>query len=192
MSDSGDQSSAAPSVRGASRQMALALGAIGAVASQAALLTALLYYVGWARANATFDEFGIDPGVVGYGTEDYVLRSINATFPALIVCTFVGLLLLLVHHSVVLPLVEQCAVPTRRVLTRRVIMVGMACGVVLALLVCIRLAAFDILRMESGLMLPGALIASVILISSSAICVPALKAASHLTASTRKFLPPHF
>src|SRR3954454_18674324 len=42
----------------ASRELTLALTAVGAVASQAALLTALLYYVGWVRAHATFANFG--------------------------------------------------------------------------------------------------------------------------------------
>ena len=87
----GEQSPAASRDQWASRQVALALAAVGAVASQAALLTALLYYVGWSRAHASLEKFGLDPELVGYGTEEYVLRSINAAFPPLVVGTTVSM-----------------------------------------------------------------------------------------------------
>jgi hypothetical protein len=136
--------------------MTLALTAVGAVASQVALLTALLYYVGWARAHATYEKFGLDPGLVGYGTEDYVLRSINEAFPPLVIATFAGLALLAIHRALIQPRVERGHGSIGRLIT-----IGLVLGVVLALIVCVRLAAFEVIRFPSGFMLPATLIASV-------------------------------
>lgn len=48
---------------------------IGTITSQAALITGLLYYIGWARTNSLFQYFGVDPSLVGFSTPDYVLRG---------------------------------------------------------------------------------------------------------------------
>ncbi|MGW0043861.1 hypothetical protein [Rhodococcus sp. NPDC003348] len=76
---------------------------LGAITSQAALITGLLYYFGWTVKHAYYDYFGIDVRTLGYSTSDYLLSSIRATFsPALFF--LVSLLVLLgVHRLVVLP-----------------------------------------------------------------------------------------
>jgi hypothetical protein len=56
-----------------------------AVFTQTALVTAVLFYFGWARASATYDYFGIDSSMVNLATTDYLLRSVNAALAPLIV-----------------------------------------------------------------------------------------------------------
>src|SRR5919198_481590 len=52
----------------------------------AALITALAFYFGWRRERAFAGYFGIDPSVLGFSTNDYVLRSVDALFvPAAVV-----------------------------------------------------------------------------------------------------------
>jgi len=58
------------------------------VASQTALLTAVLFYFGWARTSTTFAYFGVDVSLLGFSTSDYLLRSVNSAFRPLL---FVGL-----------------------------------------------------------------------------------------------------
>src|SRR3954463_3259502 len=64
------------------------------VASATALLAALLYYFGWARTQATYGYFGIDTGLLGFSTPDYLLRSINSAVPPAIGAGLVALLLI--------------------------------------------------------------------------------------------------
>lgn len=56
-----------------------------AVISQVAIVTALLYYFGWARTKAAFEYFGLDTSVVGLSAEDYLLRSVGAVAPVVAV-----------------------------------------------------------------------------------------------------------
>ena len=44
------------------------------------LITALAYYFGYRREQAFADFFGIDPSALGFTTNDYVLRSVDALF----------------------------------------------------------------------------------------------------------------
>ncbi len=68
-----DRADGAERGAGAWRMAALALSQIG-------LLTAVLYYFGWARTSATFGYFGVDVSLLGFSTADFVLRSANAAF----------------------------------------------------------------------------------------------------------------
>jgi hypothetical protein len=83
------------------------LKVVGSVVSQVAVLTALLYYFGWARAQAAFDYFGLDPATVGYTTADYVLRSVSATFEPIFVGLLLALLLPTLHRSLVVPTLRR-------------------------------------------------------------------------------------
>jgi hypothetical protein len=74
-----NRSGAAESGRTGGNIAALA-GALGFVASQVALITAVLYYFGWSYSHAFYGYFGVDVGMLGYSTPDYILRSINAVF----------------------------------------------------------------------------------------------------------------
>ena len=55
----------------------------GAVLAPTALVTALAFYFGWARTNALVSYFGIDPSMLGFSTQDYLLRSADVLFAAL-------------------------------------------------------------------------------------------------------------
>lgn len=62
------------------------VGLLGAVIAPATLITALAFYFGWRRERAFAGYFGIDPSVLGFSTNDYVLRSVDALFvPAAVV-----------------------------------------------------------------------------------------------------------
>jgi len=76
---------------------------IGTVTSQGVLITALFYYFGWVYTHGLFDYFGVDPNLVGYGTVDYALRSINVAFYPFIVAAFAALVLFGIHRIVIAP-----------------------------------------------------------------------------------------
>lgn len=63
----------------------------------ATLVTALLYYFGWARAYAQARALGADPSVFGYTTQDYLLRSVDSLYFPLIILAALGLVALLLH-----------------------------------------------------------------------------------------------
>jgi hypothetical protein len=67
------------------------------------LITALLYYFGWVYTNSFFRYFGIDTSLIGYGTSDYVLRSIRVAFRPVAYLALAAFLLLGFHRLVVLP-----------------------------------------------------------------------------------------
>jgi hypothetical protein len=48
--------------------------------SPTTVLTALLFYYGWVRTNALFQYFGVDATVLGFTTQDYLLRSSEALY----------------------------------------------------------------------------------------------------------------
>lgn len=56
------------------------VGLIAAVVAPTTLITALAYYFGYRREQAFAGYFGIDPSVLGFSTNDYVLRSVEALF----------------------------------------------------------------------------------------------------------------
>jgi hypothetical protein len=78
---------------------------IGTITSQAALITGVLYYIGWARTNSLFQYFGVDPALVGFSTPDYVLRGGSDVVHGLwIYVAFAGALgLATIHHLVMVP-----------------------------------------------------------------------------------------
>jgi len=56
------------------------------IASQAALITALLFFYGRVRTGAFYGYFGIGTHALAFSTSDYVIGSLNATLPPVIVC----------------------------------------------------------------------------------------------------------
>jgi heme/copper-type cytochrome/quinol oxidase subunit 2 len=64
------------------------------IASQAALISALLYFYGRVRTGEFYGYFGIDTSALGFTTTDFVMRSLNATLPPVIVCALVILAVL--------------------------------------------------------------------------------------------------
>jgi hypothetical protein len=54
------------------------------------LVGALVFYFGWTRTRAWWLVFGVDASVLGFSNQDYVLRSVNALFPVLLVAAVVA------------------------------------------------------------------------------------------------------
>jgi hypothetical protein len=74
--------------------------AAGIVLSQTALLTALLFYFGWARSRETYGYFGVDVELLGFSASDYLLRSVNSAFRPLIVLGLAAVVFTVVHGRV--------------------------------------------------------------------------------------------
>lgn len=66
-----------------------ALGVISAIGPPITVATALLFYFGWARAEAQAAQMGLNVSLFGYTGQDYILISINALFLPL-VCILVA------------------------------------------------------------------------------------------------------
>ncbi|WP_454198243.1 hypothetical protein [Nocardia sp. Marseille-Q1738] len=82
-------------VRPAPTPLAAALSAAGALASQAVLLGAVLYYFGTVYTRTWYGYFGIDVGMLGFSVADLTVRSMTPTFWPVVL----GLLALLVLIS---------------------------------------------------------------------------------------------
>ena len=70
-----------------------------AIVAPTTVLTALLFYYGWVRTNALFQYFGVDATVLGFTTQDYLLRSSEALYVPFGTLLVVGLAGLWVHGS---------------------------------------------------------------------------------------------
>ncbi|PXX57824.1 hypothetical protein DFR70_11654 [Nocardia tenerifensis] len=82
---------------------------LAAIASQAAAVTGILYYFGWAYSRAFFGYFGVDVNMLSYSTQDYVLRSLNGAFYPATITLFVVVVLVSVWQ-----LPELHAIRSRR------------------------------------------------------------------------------
>jgi hypothetical protein len=68
-----------------------------AIVAPTTLLTALLFYFGWIRTNALFQYFGVDATLLGFTTQDYLLRSSEALYLPLGTLLVVGLAAIWLH-----------------------------------------------------------------------------------------------
>jgi hypothetical protein len=75
-------------------------GLLAGIASQAAILTAVLVYFGWVRTNATYNYFGVDVSTLNFSVFDYVLRSVDAAFPMLIAFGLIGACAMVAHAQI--------------------------------------------------------------------------------------------
>lgn len=73
---------------------------IGTVLANVTVLTALLVYFGWQRAESHARALGFDESVLGMSTRDYLLRSIGPAFPVVGIIAVVGLLWALLDESI--------------------------------------------------------------------------------------------
>ncbi|TDW31142.1 hypothetical protein EDD25_2938 [Cryobacterium psychrophilum] len=64
--------------------IARAMAVVLAVGPPVTLITALLFYFGWARADAQARMMGLDVSLFGYTGQDYILRSVTSLFLPLI------------------------------------------------------------------------------------------------------------
>lgn len=75
-------------------------GLIVAVVAPVTLITALAYYFGYRREAAFAGYFGIDPSALGFTTNDYVLRSVDALFVPITVLLLVAFGAVFLHAFV--------------------------------------------------------------------------------------------
>lgn len=104
----------------------------GRIVALTSLLTALLYYFGFARSKALYSYFGIEQSILSFQTPDYILRSIEGlTEPLRWILTL--LLGLIWMHYQLLRWLEQpgaLAASRRTVLVRFIIVLGIGFVVV--------------------------------------------------------------
>ncbi|HEU4900761.1 MAG TPA: hypothetical protein VFX88_24810 [Actinomycetota bacterium] len=88
------------------------------------VITALLFYFGWAQTNALFGRLGIDQSALGFTVQDYLLRSVNSTFRPLSVVLLAATAGLSVHIAVT----RALATPGRGRVAERVWPVSVVAG----------------------------------------------------------------
>jgi hypothetical protein len=93
------------------------------------VITALLFYFGWAQTNALFGRLGIDQSALGFTVQDYMLRSVNSTFRPLSVVLLAAVAGLSAHIG----LTRAMATPGRDGLAGRLWPVPMVVGGLLLL-----------------------------------------------------------
>lgn len=131
-----------------------AVSAIATVGPPLTIVTALMIYFGWARANTQAHLMGVDVSLFGFTTQDYVLQSISTLFVPLLVLGGVGLAALAVHRR----LSWELRNPHARPRLRQGGHIALAVGLLVAT-VCLVIAALSSTR--DSLVLPLVLGAAV-------------------------------
>jgi hypothetical protein len=88
----------------------------GFITSQIAIITALLYYVGWVITDSFYSYFGINHSMLRFTPPDYILRSANTIFLFVIIAG-VGFVLLVNLHYRFLDVITVNSDRRRRCLT---------------------------------------------------------------------------
>jgi hypothetical protein len=70
------------------------------IITPASILSAVLFYFGYASSRAQYEYFGIDVDTIGLGTQDYIMRSPQALLTPLLAFTLLGAGLLSLHIAV--------------------------------------------------------------------------------------------
>lgn len=137
----------------------------GSIATQTALISAVLYYFGTVRLRATFDYFGVDATALGFSVADYLLHSVNAAFQPLILAGLVALPALTLHRRVVVPALRHTAPPGRTHAIRSVSRILRTAGVLGCVVVLAGLLDRGRVGQPLGIALPLVLSGSVALIA---------------------------
>jgi hypothetical protein len=67
------------------------------VVAPLSVLTAVLFYFGYASSRAQFEYFGVDVDTIGLSTQDYVMRSPQALLTPLLVLVLIGVAVAIGH-----------------------------------------------------------------------------------------------
>ncbi len=67
------------------------------VAAPLSVLTAVLFYFGYASSRAQYEYFGVDVDTIGLSTQDYVMRSPRALLTPLLVLVLIGVAVAIAH-----------------------------------------------------------------------------------------------
>jgi hypothetical protein len=100
---------------------------LAAVVAPTTLVTGLLFYFGWMHAYWFFDYFGVSSTLLGLGTVDLVMRSVDALFVPAIVLGFAVLAGLWLHGGLRSRLTVR-----RRSLVPRLVVAMLVAGLLLA------------------------------------------------------------
>jgi len=81
---------------------------ISSVVAPTSAVTALLYYFGWTRTSIEATQLGLDESLLGYTTQDYLLRSMSSMLAPLVI-GLVAILAALAFHAVLMAWVRRVA-----------------------------------------------------------------------------------
>lgn len=107
-----------------------ALSVVTAVGTPLTMITALMYYFGWARSNAQSQSMGIDVSVFHLSAQDYVLRSISTLFVPLLVAAGMGIGWLELHRRIAASIDPASGSRAVRVAGATTMYVGLAAALV--------------------------------------------------------------
>ena len=117
------------------RSLRSAFRGIGSIVGPTSAVTALLYYFGWTRTTIEAHLLGLDDSLLGYSTQDYLLRSMSSMFGPLVVGLLAALAGLGLHAAVV-AWVRDAGGPddprVRRLLRHGILALAAVAGIALA------------------------------------------------------------
>ncbi|MFJ6086414.1 hypothetical protein ACIQI8_34000 [Streptomyces sp. NPDC092369] len=96
----------------------------GAVVAPSTFVTALLYYFGYWHAYWFFDYFGVNSTMLGFGTVDYLMRSLDALFVPMVVVAAGSLIAFWGHTLLSARLASRIGSPSLRIFVPFVAGVG--------------------------------------------------------------------
>jgi hypothetical protein len=73
------------------------LKGVSAFVGPATFAAALAFYFGWERTYTLLEAFGVDPSLVSYSAQDYILRGVDGIFTPLVLVSIAGLFGLGIH-----------------------------------------------------------------------------------------------
>lgn len=82
------------------RSVRTTLKGLGAVVAPTSAVSGLLYYFGWARTMAQANRMGLDDSLLGYSSQDYLLRSMSSMYTPLL-CGLMSLLVAVALHALI-------------------------------------------------------------------------------------------
>ncbi|MGD9529514.1 hypothetical protein [Pseudonocardia sp.] len=113
--------------RGAGDSRSGLLAVLTAILAPTTLLTAVMFYFGWSFSYHYFDSLGVEFTVLGFTTQDYLLRSVDPLFVPVVVLAALVLAVLWIYD-----LAAGRVGPARlRVLGRRIAPALVLCGALL-------------------------------------------------------------
>ena len=89
-----------PVIADPTRPLRATLRGIGTVVAPTSAVTALLYYFGWSRTNVQSHQLGLDDSLLGYTTQDYLLRSMSSMLAPLVIGVLATLVGLAAHAAI--------------------------------------------------------------------------------------------
>src|SRR6478609_9073048 len=86
---------------GADKGVGPVIELVARVLAPIGVLSAVLYYFGYAREQALFSYFGVDLGSLDYSPTDYLVRSAGTVFLPLATLLVAGVVAVVGHHLLI-------------------------------------------------------------------------------------------